>query len=423
MAGTRFAFEADKSIVVGRVEELLTGDLSSGDVSINVDTTQLVDNGSSLLPGEYVLRDNSGAAGMPNSEIITVTAVGAPGVACPLTVNATVNAYTAAAGASILVPGHEMKLTSADFNCRLRGISCTPKWDEDDANSKFATGDHGEDESIAGARQGEISFAEKIAVPNPADLSTQPVWEKFMRGMGCEVVVYATHGREYFPMQSADNTTMTLWHIYKENAAQPRGLALCFSGCKGSGDKGAAGIGKPYMMNFKFTGKYTRTLDLTTAQILVLTAPETALPEKMLSNNVGINFGSANNLYISQFKLDFGNEVQPLINQGDLTGYDYFGIVTRKPRFTCDPIMKLRANEDFDTEVSSETTGTIQVTSALATPHITINIPNAQLITPAIAAREGYVSQNRTYRCLRNTGAALSLPVEATWSILLGSRS
>jgi hypothetical protein len=425
MSGTRFAFEADKSTVVGAIEELLTGDVNAGASSITVDTTRLADNGASLSIGEYVLRDNSGTGGVANSEIINVTVIGTLGATCVLTITPTVGAYAAAAGASILTPGHEMVLTSADFNCRLRGISLTPKWDEDDANSKFATGDHGEDQSIAGARTGEISFSEKIAVPNYSDLSAMPVYAKFLRGLGMEIVLYPTHGIEFMPMASADNTTMTLWFIYKENAALPRATAFCFAGCKGTGDISAAGIGKPYMIMGKFSGKYTRTTDLTNAQILVLTAPETTLPEKMLSNNVAISFSgvTATNLYISQFKLDLGNEVTGLINQGDSTGYDYFSVVTRKPRFTVDPIMKLKANDDFDSTVTNEVTGTIQVTSALASPHITINVPSAQLVSPAIAAREGYVSQNRTYRCLRNTGATLSLPVEAAWSMLFGTRS
>lgn len=428
MACGHFAFEADKSIVIGAVEELLTGDVSNGALSITVDTTRMVDNGASLEIGEFVLRDTGGTPGYPNAEIINVTNIGTLGGSCVLTCDEIVGDYLESAGASLLTPGHEMALVNADFNCRLRGLSLTPKWDEDDANSKYATGDHGEDESISGARSGEISFSDKIAVPDVTDLSKMPVYAKFLRGMGMEIVKHvdpclAGLGLEFLPMASADNTAMTIWHIYKENAAMPRGLAFCFSGCKGTGDIGAAGIGKPYLLNGKFSGKYTRTVDLTNAQILELTAPETTLPEKMLSNLVNINFGSANELFISTWKLDFGNEVQPLINQAEATGYDYFGIVTRKPRFTCDPIQKLLANENFDNLVSNETTGTIQITSAISLPHITINIPKAQLVTPAMAAREGYVAQNRTYRCLRNNNVALELPEEACWSILFGVRA
>ena len=431
VAQGHFAFLVDKTFVVGRVEELVLGaDVASGATSITIDTAQFQDGGtafSAALPGEFVIRDTTGAAGSPNAEIITISAYNPCTQAITCSAIQAASGYKKASGASILTPGYEMALVNADFNCRLRGVSCAPKIEEDDANSKYATGDHGEDPSVSGARSIEISFSDKIALPSLTDFSTMPVWEKFKRGMGCEVVVYPTHGREYFPMASADNTTMTLWYIYIENAAKPRATAFASSGCKGTGDDGAAGIGKPYMLNAKFTGKWTRTSDLTNAQILALTSPETGNPEKMLSNSVTTNFGSANVMAISQFKIDFGNTVQPLVNQADPTGYDYYSITDRKPRLTCDPIMKQLANENFDSLVAGQTVGTIQIMSALVSPHITFNMPVCQLETPAQSAQGMYVSQNRTYRLLRNVNATggqnLSLPAEAAWSMLVGTRS
>jgi hypothetical protein len=79
-----------------------------------------------------------------------------------------------------------------------------------------------------------------------------------------------------------------------------------------------------------------------------------------------------------------------------------------------------------DYVVSNEISGTVTVCSALASPHITIEVPNAQLLSPAIASREGYVNTNRIYRAMRNnlgTAKDAALPDQTLYSVLIGARA
>jgi hypothetical protein len=133
------------------------------------------------------------------------------------------------------------------------------------------------------------------------------------------------------------------------------------------------------------------------------------------------------NVEISQFSLDFGGVVGPFIDQSTSTGNAYFATQDRDPKFTCNPYHVRKSLDDIDITVTNQLTGPVTVKSAATSPHITIEVPNAQLLSPAIASREGYVNTNRTYRALRNNtgaGAAEStIPDQVMYEILIGARA
>ena len=148
-----------------------------------------------------------------------------------------------------------------------------------------------------------------------------PVWSKFMRATGHSIKQYPGTGVGFLPLAEADDVTMTIRVVHIQGGASPKGQAYIFAGCKGTGDIGAAGVGKPYMLNAKFTGKFVGQEDVSEEEILQLTRPETNLPEKMLSNRMQtVSDGDTNHLRVSTWKLDFGNTVSALDNQADPTG-------------------------------------------------------------------------------------------------------
>ena len=129
---------------------------------------------------------------------------------------------------------------------------------------------------------------------------------------------------------------------------------------------------------------------------------------------------------VSQFNLDFGGVVNPFIDQSTSTGNAYYATQDRDPKFTCNPYYVRKNLDDIDFVVTQMISGPVKVQSALVSPHITIEIPNAQLLSPALASREGYMNTNRTYRCLRNdTGSGKkdsALPAQVMYEILIGAR-
>ena len=466
---------------------------------------------------EYIIRDDSFTAtseGVPNAERIMVTSV-ASLVATPLsdvigyaitgtigvigcTVNGfaggLVNAYTTALHGSILTPGVEIAIQSADFNCRFKTLSDAPKVDFDDEASRFATGDEGRDLSIAGARSAEINFTEKLSWAGA--VATVPTWAKLMRTMGHAIKTYTTKGIGFLPHTWANETTATIWVIAPENGMNPTSTVYRYRGAHGgNGSSISVGkIGDVWTLTGKYSAAYIGTMEIKFLYARALTSPDSTVPEVMLSNSVivpavfghsctphsyatvaalvtaevlttGGYFFSADGtdttdvalatakgtavmpgdifkvlsastcsyqapskaVEISQFSLDFGGVINPFIDQSTSTGNAYYATQDRDPRFTCNPYHVRKSADDIDFSLTQMLTGTITVASAFTAPHLTIEIPNAQMLSPALASREGYVNTNRTYRCLRNnTGTGIkesALPAQAMYELLIGARA
>ena len=148
---------------------------------------------------------------------------------------------------------------------------------------------------------------------------------------------------------------------------------------------------------------------------------------KVLTSSTCQYVPATKEMEISQFNLDFGSMVNPFLDQSTSTGNAYFATQDREPKFTCNPYYLTMSKDNIDFVVTNQICGPVSVASGLTNPHITINIPNAQLLNPAIASREGYMNTNRTYRALRNNlglGALdATLPDSVMYSILIGKKS
>lgn len=466
---------------------------------------------------EYILRDNtfsSTSEGVPNAEKIQVTSVTSmvatpkgDGIGYAITgaigvIGSTVNGfsggvigtYAMTSGASILTPGVEMAIQSADFNCRFKTLTDAPKVDFDDEASRFATGDEGRDAAIAGARYAEINFTEKLSWAGT--VIAVPTWAKLMRTMGHAVKTYSTKGIGFLPHTWANETTATIWIIAPENGMNPTSTVYRYCGAHGgNGSSISVGkIGDVWTLTGKYSAAYVGTKEIAFSAARALTSPDSKAPEVMLSNQVtvpavfghsctphsyatvaalvtaevlttGSYFFSADGtdttdvalatakgsavfagdvfkalsastcsyvipqktVEISQFSLDFGGVVNPFIDQGTATGNAYYATQDRDPRFSCNPYHVRKSADDIDFVVTQMVTGPLTVASAFTAPHITIEIPNAQLLSPELASREGYINTNRVYRCLRNnTGAGIkesALPAQAMYEILIGARA
>lgn len=311
-------------------------------------------------------------------------------------------------------PGTAETLVDADYDVRIRNPEIGMAVPPDNEASKFATGDHGEDEAIMGAQSGTVAFNVKMAWGG--SVTAEPAWWKLAKACGAKEKAYTTTGIALQPQKAYDNKTITIGVFDIQMGDTPAAVLTVYSGCIGTMIMGAGGIGQPWNAAFTFTGKLADPIDVINANILALTSPDTTVAERLLSNTMTIG---AVGQRISSFSLDSGNTIAPLINQGEATGYEYFGITGRAPRFACDPLIQPVATEDVIAAVKASTKKVISIAST----NMTLKIPVGQIMAPEVANREGYINWGQTWRCLRNAGVDSDIADESTWELLIGSRT
>lgn len=318
-------------------------------------------------------------------------------------------------------PGTAEVLADEDFDSRCFDISFTPTIEMDDNGEEVATGSHTEQESIAGATWGEISFSTWMCWGGA--VGTEPNNWKFLRGCGAKATTYPTEGTAVgiglTPEKSQDAISLTMYgYKLERGGAAPSALQFQFVGCVGNAVVSAANIGGKWMAKYTFKGKLVDIVDVAYAALLEMTSPDTTIAEKMLLNTVTVG-GPA--MSVSSIELDFGNVVELQTDQTNATGYSQAVIINRKPRLRMNPYMKLAASDDVFAIMTGATIGAVVWTSAPETPHLTISAPRAQLIAADVGSREGSATYEKTFKLLRNTAGADDVAKERTWQILQGA--
>lgn len=308
----------------------------------------------------------------------------------------------------------------SDYDCRITGIEVTPDIGFDDEAGDVRMGTHGELESIAGAQAAEI----KLSFPMPwgGAVGTPFKYSKILQGCGLAETAYGATGIGWQPLSSMDCNSLTIVIFEPQIGDTPAAVGYLFAGCVGNIVISVGGIGQPYMAECTFKGILVDIVDVANGNIPEITGAGTEVAERLLDNTFTVG-GTA--LKISNFSLDAGNDVQPVIDQDDSTGYKHFYVANRKPRFSCNPLGILVASDDVLARVNGMDNDAI----SLATPsaHFTIDIPRAQALNPTKADREGLSAWEQNYKCLRNhNGSAAangSIPNECTWELLQGARA
>jgi hypothetical protein len=257
-----------------------------------------------------------------------------------------------------------------------------------------------------------------------------PNYSKFLKAAGHTVKWYNWGaGVGFQSLAKADEDTLSFAVYQIQGGAAPKAKKWLFTGCKCSSfDVGCEGLGKPYIANYKFTGKF---LSVTTDDPIALSSCETGKAEKMLCNKIYTYdpiTSATVNLAVSTFKLDAGLKTVGIPDPSDCYSGSAFYIITdRDPKFTCDPLAKSLTDEAMETNINNVELVAVTVKSASTLPNITIEMPTCQLGTAEYADKDGQISNNRTYQCLRNNQGAgshnTSLPAECPYEILIGSRT
>ena len=320
------------------------------------------------------------------------------------------------------VPGTMETLDESDFDVRIRNPEVAINVEQDDEASKYARGDHGEDDVVMGVQSGTISFMVRCSWGGA--VTTAPEWTKFAEACGAVPATYAGTGWALRPVKDYDERTMTIWVYDIQRGATPKAVLYKYAGCIGTMQIGAEGVGKPWMIKFSFTGKLVDVdFNVANASIPYLNSIDGTCTDKMLSNTFTIDSTAR---LISSFQLDVGNEVQPLFDQSDSTGILHYGITSRKPRFSCNPLVA-DSVDDYG-NLSSGLTGCPNMpVLQISANHWTLKVPKGQLIGSNVNAREGLIGFDQSWKCIANgvTGSVTDsdLPAEATWELLQGSRT
>ena len=323
-------------------------------------------------------------------------------------------------------PGTMETLTSADFDVRIRNPEITPTVEIDDEASRWARGDHAEDTVISGSQMAQIAF--NVRLTKAAAVTTQPVWWKFAQGCGALPILYAGTGYALQPRKQYDEKTLTIWVYDIKRGATPTAICYKFAGCMGNMVIAAAGVGKPWMVNFTFSGKLDSVdMNVANASILQMIMNDAACSEKFISSSAYIGSHAEK---VSQFQLDVGNEIQPVLDQSDKTGISHYGITARKPRLTMNPLMD--STHDVYADIANGVTGCPNMYRCMVgdtgiVGRVSLHIPNGQIISAGVANREGLVGWDMNIKAEANgyTGSVSdgNLEPETTWELLLGKRS
>jgi len=325
------------------------------------------------------------------------------------------------------VPGTMETLAASDFDVRVRGVEIAPTFEVDDEASKWARGDHAEDESIVGAKTAQVTFTVRAAVASA--VTAEPKWWKFAKGCGLASAAWASAGYGLTPKKANDEITMTLW-VYDIQRGGT-GNAVCYqvAGAMGNMVLGAEGVGKPWLASFTYTGKLVGIVNVEAADVPSPYGLDTTCADRLLMDSCYVDAVAQK---VSSFSLDLGNDIQPVYDQSDASGISHYGIVARKPRLSLNPLLTSIATDDIWTRIGAGSTGcpdtyACHLGDTGANTKYSIMVPKAQLLTAGLANREGLVSWEQSYKLLANgvTGsiADANLTPEVTFEILSGTRS
>lgn len=323
------------------------------------------------------------------------------------------------------VPGTMETLTSADFKLKIKTIAMTHTVDME--AYKYATGNHGEAESISGKQYGQVTF--EVLKSWGGAATTAPAYAFFDKACGQYPHTYSSTGIAFHPLKVYDEHTITIW-VYDIQAGNAPG-AICykFAGCVGNCVEGADGVGKPVVKKYTFSGKLVDIdFNVSNANIPVINNIESTCTDKFLSTSVTVN-GTAR--LVNAFQLDYGNEVTAIEDQSDSTGILHYSITKRSPKLTINPLLQL--NVDDYNLLNSGATGCAQtVPVVITTNHFKYTVPKARLTAGSIASRDSKIGIEMTFECTFNgvtgiwgdTGIVGDTGIlgEATFEILQGTK-
>lgn len=310
------------------------------------------------------------------------------------------------------VAGTAETLVDADFDVRAREVEFTPDIQGGDEDSKYVTGDYGEDVAISGIQGANMTTMTKMATG--ADLATAPKWNKFAEACGLVGTQYALTGYGWEPLQAGDKQTITMQKIEISDDGTPVGLSSSFAGVMGNMTIGAEGVGSPLKMSYEFKGKFSGIADVANGSLPVLTAPDASVASKFMNGSATIG---GSEFCVQSFNFNLGNTIEYLPCPSEATGIFYSSIVNRQPRLDltliAPPASGLNPFANITTEAEQEV--------VIQAGDFTLTIPRAQILSYSETDLNGRLGYELSIKCNRNAGANAELADESTFRLLQGT--
>lgn len=310
------------------------------------------------------------------------------------------------------VAGTKETLADADFDVRMRGSEFTPDIQNNDEDSKFTTGDYGEDVSISGMQGATATSMTKLS--SGASIGVAPKYNKLFEGCGLVEEVFAGVGVGYQPLSSGDKQTITLGKCDISDGGTPVGIQADMCGVMGNMTLSAEGVGSPLSVAYEWKGKFVSLTDLANASILSLTSPDTTIGSKMLNGTATI-FGQS--LCLQSFSMNLGNTIEYLPCPSESTGIKYSTIVNRQPRATLTFIAPVASVLDPLSDTILQTENSILLTFG----DWSLIIPRAQILSYSESDYNGRLGYELNLKLNRNSGADANLADESTFQLLQGA--
>ena len=305
-------------------------------------------------------------------------------------------------------------ITSSDFDVRMYEPEFTPDIQGGDEDSKYVTGDYGEDIAISGIKGATFTSMTKLSSAG-AGLDSAPKWGKLAETCGLVGTSYAGTGYGYEPLQSGDKQTSTFHKIGISDDGTPVGLQSSTAGVMGNLTISAEGVGSPLKLNYDFKGKFSGITDIANGSIPSLTSPDTTVGAKFLNGTTIAIFGQS--LCVQSFSLNIGNTIEYLQCPSESEGILYSSIVNRQPRMEMTVIAPTRGVFDPFFEITNEQEDSI----ILGFGDWTLEIPRAQILSYSESDANGKLAYDLTIKLNRNNGADATMQDESTFRLLQGA--
>jgi len=351
-----------------------------------------------------------------------------------------------------VTPGIAVALASEDGDVRVRSVELSDLQVEfDDESSKYLTGDHTGDESIAGVARGTIDFSIKMAVGEMvfADaLDTTPTpklpYDKYLESAGFTVEVtpaddYAVADGywELLPEKEADELTSSIALYDIETGATGEGIEYKLAGCVGTFKLGVESTGKPFMGNFSMMGKVSAVQKVLHAALPSFNDDDclSTLADPMLNTVVRITETNQDgsdkvgatpyNMCLASFEVDSGLTIAEIMCQSDAYGIKNKVITKRSPRISCAPQLASLTDWDFWTAMTKMKVYKLEVIAyrdaAKTIPVLSVEAPRCQLLQSNGGDDNGFRKQDVIFKPMRNLQGATARDKQHDYKIRIYS--